>query len=111
LWPRCSLRLLGRQNGGTSPGEAKAWKTLPYDLPRLIKAIALLADGGEVEAGPTKSEKRYVISSEVAQGVLDDNLLAVENATERVERLTNTLEEKILASSLAPLVRGLMVGR
>ncbi len=38
-------------------GEAKAWKTLPYDLPRLIKAIALLADGAEVEvcyeAGPT----------------------------------------------------------
>jgi len=38
-------------------GEAKAWKTIPYDLPRLVKAIALLADGAEVEvcyeAGPT----------------------------------------------------------
>ena len=30
-------------------GEAKAWKTIFYNLPRLIKAIALLAQGGEVE--------------------------------------------------------------
>jgi len=36
---------------------AQAWKTIPYDLPRLVKAIALLADEAEVEvcyeAGPT----------------------------------------------------------
>jgi transposase len=202
-------------------GEAKAWKTLPYDLPRLIKAIALIADGGEVEvcyeAGPTgygiqralqkagytchvvapslipvksgnrvktdrrdaaklahflrsgdltaitipdeerealrdlersrddakraervvrqqlskfllRRDLRYTagvnwtqrhlawvrrlhLEDEVAQTVLDDNLLAGENATERVERLTNALEEKILASSLGPLVQGLMVLR
>jgi len=51
------------------------------------------------------------LEDEVMQTVLDDYLLAVENATERVERLTDTLEEKILASSLEPLVRGLMVLR
>jgi len=38
--------------------------------------------------------------------VPNDYLLTVENATERVERLTNALEEKRLASSLAPLVHG-----
>jgi len=202
-------------------GEAKAWKTLPYDLPRLIKAIALIADGAEVEvcyeAGPTgygiqralqkagytchvvapslipvksgnrvktdrrdaaklahflrsgdltaitipdeereslrdlersrddakraervtrqqlgkfllRRDLRYTeginwtkkhldwvrrlqLEDEVTQTVLDDYLLTVENATERVKRLTNALEEKILASSLAPLVRGLMVLR
>lgn len=51
------------------------------------------------------------LEDEVQQIVLDDYLLAVEHATERVERLTRSLEEKILTSSLAPLVRGLMVLR
>lgn len=202
-------------------GEAKAWKTIPYDLPRLTKAIALLAEEADVEicyeAGPTgygihrvlqkagytchvvapslipvksgnrvktdrrdaaklahflrsgdltaitipdeereslrdlersrddakraervarqqlgkfllRRDLRYTegvnwtqkhltwvrhlrLEDEVTQAVLDDYLLTVENATERVERLTNTLEAKILASSLAPLVRGLMVLR
>jgi len=202
-------------------GPAQAWKTIPYDLPRLVKSIALLADEAEVEvcyeAGPTgygiqralqkagymcqmvapslipvksgnrvktdrrdaaklahflrsgdltaitipdqerealrdlersrddakraervarqqlgkfllRRDLRYTegvnwtqkhltwvrrlrLEDEVAQTVLDDYLLAVENATERVERLTSALEEKILASSLAPLVRGLMVLR
>lgn len=201
--------------------EAKVWKTIPYDLSRLVKAIVLLADEAEVEicyeAGPTgygiqralekagyacqvvapslipvksgnrvktdrrdaaklahflrsgdltpitipdeereslrdlersrddakRSERvsrqqlgkfllrrdlRYTegrnwtqkhltwvrslrLKNEVMQTVLDDYLLAVENATERVERLTQSLEEKILASSLEPLVRGLMVLR
>ena len=38
-------------------GEAKVWKTIPYDLQRLVKAVKLLADGADVsicyEAGPT----------------------------------------------------------
>jgi len=202
-------------------GPAQAWKTIPYDLPRLVKAVALLADGAEVEvcyeAGPTgygiqralkkagytcqvvapslipvqsgnrvktdrrdaaklahflrsgdltaitipneerealrdlersrddakraervtrqqlgkfllRRDLRYTegvnwtqkhltwvrrlqLEDEVMQTVLDDYLLAVENATERVGRLTSDLEEKILASSLAPLVRGLQVLR
>ncbi len=201
--------------------EAKAWKTIPYDLPRLVKAIALLAEKDEVEvcyeAGPTgygiqralqkadytchviapslipvksgnrvktdrrdaaklahflrsgdlttitipdeerealrdlersrddakraervarqqlgkfllRHDLRYTegvnwtqrhltwvrrlrLEDEVSQTVLDDYLLTVENATERVERLTSALETKILASSLGPLVRGLMVLR
>jgi transposase len=198
---------------------AKAWKTIPYDLPRLVKAIQLLAADGEVsicyEAGPTgfgvqralekagyacqvvapslipvqsgnrvKTDRRDAVKlahflrsgdltaitvpdqerealrdlersrddakraervarqqlgkfllrndlryhegvhwtkkhwnwvrslrvkDPVQQLVLDDYLKAVEDATERVERLTAALEEKILASSLAPLVRGLQV--
>jgi transposase len=55
--------------------------------------------------------RRLRLEDEVLQVVLEDYLHAVENATERVERLTNLLEEKILASSLAPLVRGLQVLR
>ena len=198
---------------------AKAWKTIPYDLSRLVKAIALLAADGEVsicyEAGPTgfgvqralekagyacqvvapslipvqsgnrvktdrrdaaklahflrsgdltvitvpdrerealrdlersrddakraervarqqlgkfllRNDLRYnegghwtkkhlnwirrlCVDNPVQQVVLDDYLQAVEDATERVSRLTTLLEEKILASSLAPLVRGLQV--
>ncbi len=38
-------------------GRAKAWKTIPYDLARLVKAMHLLAGSGELmicyEAGPT----------------------------------------------------------
>jgi transposase len=202
-------------------GPAQAWKTLPYDLPRLVKAIDLLADQAEVlicyEAGPTgygiqrtlkksgyecqvvapslipvksgnrvKTNRRDAaklahflrsgdltaitvpdeerealrdlersrddakraervarqqlskfllrrdlrweaggnwtqkhlnwirslrLEDEVMQTVLDDYLLAVENATERVSRLTDALEAKIFASSLAPLAGGLMVLR
>jgi transposase len=202
-------------------GAAKAWKTIPYDLARLVKAIGLLAEQGEVsvcyEAGPTgfgvqralakagydcqvvapslipvksgnrvKTDRRDAaklahflrsgdltaitvpdaerealrdlersrddakraervarqqlskfllrrdlrwtasgnwtlkhlawvralqLEDEVLQAVLDDYLFTVENATERVERLTHTLEEKILVSSLGPLVRGLLVLR
>jgi len=202
-------------------GEAKNWKTLPYDLPHLVKAMKLLADQVELlicyEAGPTgygiqralqkahfecqvvapslipvqsgnrvktdrrdaaklahflrsgdltpitipeedrealrdlersrddakraervarqqlgkfllRNDLRYSqgtnwtqkhlswvrglrLADEVSQEVLEDNLLAVENATERVKRLTGLLEEKVLASSLAPLVGGLMVLR
>ncbi len=55
--------------------------------------------------------RRLGLEDEVMQAVLDDYLLTVENATERVDRLTSELEVKILASSLAPLVRGLMVLR
>ena len=55
--------------------------------------------------------RRLRLEETVMQTVLEDYLLAVENATERVERLTGHLEEKILASSLGPLVRGLMVLR
>jgi transposase len=51
------------------------------------------------------------LENKVLQTVLEDYLLAVDHATERVERLTSDLEEKILASSLAPLVRGLSVLR
>jgi transposase len=198
---------------------AQAWKTIPYDLSRLVKAIELLAGDGEVsicyEAGPTgfgvqraleqagyacqvvapslipvqsgnrvktdrrdaaklahflrsgdltaitipdgerealrdlersrddakraervvrqqlgkfllRNDYRYNegvawtkkhlnwvrrlrVENPVQQVVLDDYLKAVEDATERVGRLTAALEEKILASSLAPLVRGLQV--
>lgn len=45
------------------------------------------------------------------QVVLDDYLKAVEDATERVERLSTALEEQVLASSLAPLAKGLMTLR
>jgi transposase len=200
-------------------GVAKAWKTIPYDLPRLVKGIELLAADGEVlicyEAGPTgfgvqralekagyacqvvapslipvqsgnrvktdrrdaaklahflrsgdltaitvpdaerealrdlerlrddakraeraarqqlgkfllRNDLRYNegvpwtkrhlkwvrhlrVANPIQQVVLDDSLKAVEDATERVERLTQALEENILASSLAPLVRGLQV--
>lgn len=55
--------------------------------------------------------RRLRLEDEVLQAVLDDYLKTVEDATERVERLTATLEEKILASSLGPLVRALMVLR
>ena len=192
--------------------EAKAWKTIPYDLPRLVKAMELLATEGELsicyEAGPTgfgvqraleqagyacqvvapslipvqsgnrvktdrrdaaklahflrsgdltaitipdqerealrdlersrddakraervarqqldkfllRNDLRYHegvhwtkkhlnwvrrlrVENPVQQVVLDDYLKAVEDATERVERLTRALEERILASSLAP---------
>lgn len=202
-------------------GEAKAWKTIPYDLVRLVKAIGLLAEQVEVmvcyEAGPTgfgvqralekagytcqvvapslipvksgnrvKTDRRdaqklahFLRSGDLteittpdeerealrdlersrddakraelvarqhlgkfllrrdlrstqgnpwtkkylawvrglrlpeaaAQIVLRDYLKAVEDATERVERLTDALEEQILNSSLAPLTRGLMVMR
>lgn len=46
-----------------------------------------------------------------AQTVLRDYLQAVEDATERVDRLTAALEERIYESSLAPLAKGLMVMR
>jgi transposase len=51
------------------------------------------------------------LETETLQVVLDDYLLTVENATERVDRLTRSLEAQILDSALAPLVRGLMVLR
>lgn len=199
---------------------ARVWKTIPYDLPRLVKAIGLLAKpGGAIlcyEAGPTgyglqraleaagyacqvvapslipvqsgsrvKTDRRDAVKlahflrsgdltaiiipdqerealrdlersrddakraervarqqlskfllrrglrcqktpwtkkhldwvrgldlqDEVSQAVIDDYVKAVEDATERVRRLTGMLEEKILASSLAPLVEGLQVLR
>jgi transposase len=55
--------------------------------------------------------RRLRVKNAVQQVVLDDYFKAVEDATERVERLTGALEEKILASSLAPLVRGFQVLR
>ena len=197
--------------------EAWVWKTIPYDLPRLVKAIGLLAGpGGAIvcyEAGPTgyelqrtlvaagyecqvvapsliptksgsrvKTDRRdaaklahflrsgdltpITIPSEEREALRDlersrddaervarqqlsklllrhglrseqtpwtkkhldwvralriDNASlqavkegyakTVEDATERVERLTTTLQQHILASSLAPLVEGLQVLR
>lgn len=55
--------------------------------------------------------RRLRLEDEVLQTVLDDYLKTAEDATERVARLTRLLEEKILASSLAPLVRRLQVLR
>ncbi len=55
--------------------------------------------------------RRLRLEDEVLQAVLDDYLKAVEDATERVERLTSLLAEKILSSSLGPLFRALMVLR
>ena len=46
-----------------------------------------------------------------AQAVLADYLKTAEDATERVDRLTASLEELIYQSSLAPLVRALQVLR
>ncbi|MEN8197875.1 MAG: IS110 family transposase [Pseudomonadota bacterium] len=46
-----------------------------------------------------------------AQIVLQDYLQAVEDATERVDRLTAALEERIYESSLASLTKALMVMR
>ena len=202
-------------------GPAEAWKTIPYDVARLIKAMELLSEGAEVsicyEAGPTgyglqralekagytcqvvapslipvqsgyrvKTDRRdaaklahflrsgdltpitipdtarealrdlersrddakraqqvarhqlskFLLRRElrfhegrnwsrkymrwvhqlqledaVLQAVLDDYLKTVGDTTERVEQLTRCLEEKMLASSLAPLMNGLMVLR
>lgn len=51
------------------------------------------------------------LEEKAAQLVLLDYLKAVEDATERVDRLSETLEEEILQSTLAPLVTALMVMR
>lgn len=51
------------------------------------------------------------LSEPAAQIVLDDYLKTVEDANERLDRLDKAVEEKILASSLAPLAQGLMVMR
>jgi transposase len=55
--------------------------------------------------------RRLRLEDEVTQTVLDDYFKAVQDATERVEQLTSILGEKILASSLEPLFRALMVLR
>lgn len=55
--------------------------------------------------------RRLKLEDDALQIVLDDCLKAVEDASERVARLTGQLEEQILASSLAPLYEALMALR